>query len=358
MIRWAAIAIAALGSLGVAVVGLSRDDPESWVFFSASVSFLVAGAFLVRRVPRNAVSWVLLGASVSASVTVIARFGPGALADVEAVGFATLLILVAVVLPVLFPDGKVIGPGWTAVLGVGVASWVLGFAGAAIERPAIWLGSPLVGFAILLIALGALGAAASLIVRWVRGDESTRRQLTWIVLATVGLLIGLGWQSVVGDTAPVMAYLSLSIASIPAAIGVAVLRYRLYDVGRVVSRTITYALLAGLVFAGYGIGAVWLPSLLGFGDEPIWVAATTLLLALAFNPVRRRLTRRLDGTFNRTPYDSDDVLDRLGVVLRATTDPAEVERAWISATSGALQPAAISVWTPDGQPTGGFVAAS
>ncbi|MEX1286386.1 MAG: hypothetical protein AB1Z57_00455 [Acidimicrobiia bacterium] len=244
---------------------------------------------------------------------------------------------------VVVPAGALIDPDDECIVQVANPLAVPGVPGSNSA-----VGGAVVGIS-LMIAM-SVGVAA-FAARYRAADRGVRQQMRWL-MATLGLFVATFVPTTLLIEAAGLAIPSwvtslgflFGLTLIPISIGIAVLRYRLYDLGRLLSRTITYALLIGLIATGYAIGAVWLPTRLGFTDDPIWIATTTLLLALAFNPVRRRLTRWLDRRFNRTPYDPESVVDELTESLRSTTDPEQVLDHWSRAIHDTLQPSSLSVW--------------
>jgi hypothetical protein len=138
--------------------------------------------------------------------------------------------------------------------------------------------------------------------------------------------------------------IALSVSLLPIAIGVAVLRYRLYDLGRVVSRTVTYAIVVGLLI---GVVALTAAVVGAQFESPLVVAATTLAVAAVFNPLRRRVQSTVDRRFNRSRYDAERVIDDFAGSLRDRTDPVEVVDGWMGVITETMQPVAIGVWTRD-----------
>ncbi len=135
-----------------------------------------------------------------------------------------------------------------------------------------------------------------------------------------------------------------TILMLPVSIGVAVLRYRLYDIDRIVSRTVSYTVVVLLLAAVY-VGAVtWLTTLLPDQSELV-VAATTLVVATLFNPIRRRVQGWVDRRFNRSRYNTQRVMDGFAGSLRDQVDAAEVVDGWVGVVTETMQPASVAVWT-------------
>ena len=127
-------------------------------------------------------------------------------------------------------------------------------------------------------------------------------------------------------------------------VGLAIARYRLFDVDRFVARTVTYSLVVGLLVGAVALAAGLVGTMF---DSPLVVAATTLGVAAVFNPLRRRVQAVVDRRFNRSRYDAERVMDEFAGTLRARTDPVGVVDGWMGVISETMQPAAIGVWTRD-----------
>jgi hypothetical protein len=134
-----------------------------------------------------------------------------------------------------------------------------------------------------------------------------------------------------------------SVALVPVAIGVAVLRYRLYDIDRIISRTVAYAIVTGLLVGVYGGSVLLATQVLRF-RTPVAVAAATLAAAALFTPVRRRVQSRVDRQFNRARYDADQIAAAFAALLKDTVDLGTVRDDLTGIVSRALEPTHVSVW--------------
>ncbi len=130
---------------------------------------------------------------------------------------------------------------------------------------------------------------------------------------------------------------------VPLAIAVAVFRYRLFEIDRIISRTVGYVLVIGLLVVVYAAGAAWLPTRLG-GESPLFVAGSTLAVAALFNPVRRRLLHWVDRKFYRTRYDAERVVDGFVASLKDRTDLNGLADEWVTAVTETMRPASIGIW--------------
>jgi hypothetical protein len=285
-------------------------------------------------------------------------------------GFLYLLgfgLCVLVVL--LFPTGKLPSRRWRPVAWAawaGVAGWVLGCAfsptivtiSPATPNPVGVTGPAGDIFKItafggmLLIAATGLAAVLSLAFRYRRVGTAERAQLKWLVYAGVLIVAALLVSAVAtrimgpGHAATNLqnAMTSGAIALVPVAIGIAVLRYRLYDIDRVVSRTVAYAIVTGLlvgVYAGLVLLATQVPGV----RTPVAVAASTLAAAALFNPVRRRVQHVVDRRFNRARYDADQTVAAFAARLKDAVDLDAVRDDLANVVHQALEPAHVSLWT-------------
>jgi hypothetical protein len=344
---------------------------------------------VARRQPRNPIGWLLIAAPVgvfvaddaSPYVLLVYRLGHrlplGSVAAVLANAFVVLYATLPLVV-LLFPDGRLNSRPWRwvmrAYLGVAgciAASYLVatvqvmlahpirfdasgGF--AEIDNPAgrtAWLG---VAFDVILPLLGAfwLVFVIRLLLNARRAAGERRQQLKWLLVGSaVALLDGIA-DSLVAVFAPhapavIQAIVDLPVGFIAFAVclGVAILRYRLYDIDRIISRTVGYTVITA-VLAGLYAGLVLLATEVLDLTSQIAVAAATLAAAALFNPLRRRVQRLVDRRFNRARYDADNTVSAFAARLQDTTDPDTVRSDLIGTVHHALEPAHISVWMPGG----------
>ena len=212
-----------------------------------------------------------------------------------------------------------------------------------------WLGYP----ALLAVVAILLGGAVSMVVARRKTVGAERAQLTWVVFAFVLLAtaviftflyifisIGMGAGDP-GDPAWTVAYLMMVL--FPLSFGVAVLRYRLYEIDRIVSRTVSYALVAGLMAAVF-FGVVTLLSSFLPSESDLAIAGSTLAVAAVFNPLRHRVQVGVDRRFNRSRYDAQRVADEFAMSLRERVDGTEVVEGWVGVVADTMQPSAVGVW--------------
>jgi hypothetical protein len=291
----------------------------------------------------------------------------------EAVNWAGLLLsypgmaLIAGWIPLLFPTGHLPGPRWrlpaatlVVLSAIGLAAWAVR-PGPLVEGEAHnpfgipgWppgLQSFIDLIPIELVALFML-AAAALVVRYRRGTPVERLQIRWLLPAIALIVVGFAGvfveQAIRGDDEAVVSVLVAygGILLLTVAIGFAVLRHRLYEIDRIISRTIGWALVTGILVAVFASFVVGLQALLGgiTQGDTLAVAASTLVAYALFQPVRRRVQRAVDRRFDRARYDGEQVVGRLGVRLRDNADlwtvASEVDRV----ARETVRPTSVAVW--------------
>jgi hypothetical protein len=214
--------------------------------------------------------------------------------------------------------------------------------------------------ALIATVVVILGGAIALVVRRRRASGVERAQLTWVVFGLVvfviavlttfayimiSIVIGAGDP---GDSAWIVVFLMMML--FPLTFGVAILRYRLYDIDRIVSRTVTYALVAGVLAATY-FGVVALLTTLLPPSSPLAVAGSTLVVAALFNPLRRRMHDLVDRRFNRSRYDAQQVAYRFAQGLQEDAGQGELTSGLLGVVSETMQPTVLSMWVRAEEPT-------
>jgi hypothetical protein len=296
----------------------------------------------------------------------------GAIAVLLQPGWAPAIMLFALAL-VLFPDGDLPTGRWRVPLGALVCSglvWLVGAYALALDvlvsndvqvdstgnlvqgyNPTgswAWWG---VAQDIFFVLLGSVSLAwlVSQIPAYRRATGVRRAQLKWLLLgaatAVAGAILTIFAVTQSGSASNVaLGYLgTAAILGLPAGIGVGILRYRLYDIDRLISRTLSYTLLTGLL-VGVFVGVVLLATRVLPFSSPVAVAASTLLAAALFSPLRTRMQRLVDRRFNRAHYDAEELVTAFGTRLRDAVDPETVLAELAAATRASLEPAHVSVW--------------
>jgi len=342
----------------------------------AFIPFGIVGAVIVARQPRNTIGWLCCAIGLGTSLfqfmedyayNALARDLPGgvALAILGASPWAALLGLIGIFLPLLFPTGRLPSPrwrpvAWAAVVVISAASVLLALRpirlfempsfpvnplGIESAAPAVELAGAVV---LALIGLLALLAAASVVIRFRRASGVERQQLKWFAYAAAMPAAFLGISPVFdpqGRLGDVLFFVSFAL--VPAAIGVAILRYRLYDIDRIINRTLVYGLLTAMLAGIYALVVLVFGQLFGgIGAEPpSWaVAGATLAVAALFQPARRRIQAVVDRRFNRRNYDAAKTIDAFGARLRDQVDLNTLTAELLTVVDQTMQPTRAALW--------------
>lgn len=382
----AGVAMLALMIADVPLAGLAHQSVNSaggslpiWV----SAGFAVVGFVVAWRKPRNPLGWVILAMagflvlSQDASFYLVAdyRLRHGGLplgwaALFAQPGWAPGLVLLALVF-LLFPDGRPPSPRWRwvlwAAMAVGtvwVASALALTVGAIIghhlqvdpagnlavldngARNAAWWNAVTLVASLVAVACW-LASLGSQVLSYRRSHGERRQQLKWLMSgsAIAGVCIGISFATSNSSGSPgiVSAIVLAGFLALPLSIGVAVLRYRLFDIDRVISRTLAYAIVTGLLVGMYA-GIVLLATHVISIRTPVAVAASTLAAAALFNPLRRRVQRAVDRRFNRARYDAERTVAAFAAHLKDAVDLDTVRDDLASVVQTALEPAHVAVW--------------
>jgi hypothetical protein len=385
ILRWATGCVAAVSvALIAGGIALSYADrhlaPGSGWDFSAvfeEVTFMAipaVGFVLASRRPGNRIGWIFLGTGLVLGLGFFCwRYGqrglvaaPGSLPAARA---AAWFLNWAWVIPLagfgfillLFPTGRLRSPRWRPAAWFVAAVFTLQAADFVARACRVWARpyTPLTDgwyqglhtADLILAGPALLAGVAAVAVRFARSSGEERLQLKWFVTAAalvvvtvipLGLAPQIGLSQAVDDALKVA--FGLALAGLYAAIAVAVLRYRLYDIDRVISRTLAYAIVTG-VLAGVYAGLVLLATQVFRVHAPVAVAAATLAAAALFAPVRHRVQRRVDRRFNRARYDADQAVAAFAAQLKDAVDLDTVCEDLARAVQAALEPAHVSVWT-------------
>jgi hypothetical protein len=391
-IAWSAFGLTAVIAVGSIVVGFVDDGtrlpppdtgevsgPGALTFGTMIVAFAVLGALVASRRPRNPIGWILVVSPVCLAFTQVARdwyvhtlfADPGSLPLASGVmwaanwawipGFMPLLTL----LLLLFPDGRLPSRRWLAIgwlAGLGMGLLIVGYAFAPgpledyqrVDNP-LGIGGGIgealevfraVGFP--FFALAAIGSMASLVVRFWRSHGVERQQLKWMAaaaaLVVVAWLVNAVFDQVVG--ADISIILPIALLALPVAATVAILRYRLYDLGLVVNRALVYGALSAILAAAY-LGIVLLLQLALeplTSDSGLAIAGSTLAVAALFRPLRARIQALVDRRFYRRRYDAARTVERFSARLRDEVELEALTDELRGVVRETVQPAHVSLW--------------
>jgi hypothetical protein len=354
----------------------ASSGPPVWTTVPAAV----VGLVLAWRKPGNPLGWILLGAATfgmlsgDASYYTVAdyRLHHGGLplgwvALLAQPGWAPTIVLLGLTF-LLFPDGRPPSPRWRWMLWVYAGIGLLWIAGTVVITVGAIIGhhtqvdsggnllllsgaNPASGWWNVLqivffplLALCWLASLAGQAASWRRSSGERRQQLKWLMAGSAAVLVGLGISVTVSSGSPILSVIGVAgWFGFPVCIGVAVLKYRLFDIDRVISRTLAYAIVTGVLVGVYA-GIVLLATRVLPFSGPVAVAAATLAAAALFNPLRRRVQTIVDRRFNRARYDADEIIAAFAARLQDAVDLNSVRDDLATVIDQALEPAYVSVW--------------
>jgi hypothetical protein len=376
---WAlSVAFAGLGLLLLFLNGNLDHllDESLGVDAAVGFAFPTVGAIIASRRPGNAVGWIFCAIGLSGGAAVFfAEYGIYALvtnpeplpAGVAAAWLGTWVWVPSVALTVtflllLFPHGRLLSPRWrpvawlaagTTAVGIGVialAPWEVLEPGVPGENPfgveafePVLL--PLGVSALALFFVSALLSALSLFLRFRRSRGVERQQLKWFVYAGALSVAAIVFPGPGSAAAPVLQMLIIPLLAVAA--GVAILRYRLYEIDRIINRTLVYgALTAALVgvYVGTVVTLQWVLRSVAGQESQLAVVVSTLTIAALFGPLRRRIQAFTDRRFYRRKYDARKTLEAFSVKLREETDLDRLGDELVSVVRETMQPALANLW--------------
>jgi peptidoglycan/LPS O-acetylase OafA/YrhL len=365
-LAWALLGVTVALLAAGPVIGLTGGEPWSaeFGFIPVALAFAVVGALVAART-RNRLGWLFLAAAAISAVTVAANAYAARPATAELPGAAwvgwTFTVLLGItgslffVTLLLFPDGRPPSPRWRIVVWVAAVGGAAEMVTSAVSDVNFSSNFPKLTDPVRLVAplneaynletsvqvFVLLAGAISLVVRFRRSGAVERQQLKWFmytaaVVAPVIFVV----SNLVANPLPAF---EIFFPLIPAAVGVAILRYRLYDIDRIISRTLAYAIVTALLACVYAGPVLVSTQVLGL-HTPVAVAVATLAAAALFNPLRRRVQRLVDRRFNRARYDADLTVAAFAARLKDSVDLDAVRDDLAGVVTGALEPAHVSVW--------------
>jgi hypothetical protein len=384
---WIAALSMVLGLLAIPMIqghAISRvaADPIVIVFLVFVLAFVSVGALVATKRPENPLGWVMLAAGIAYSVAGISTgwveefVEPGMQNSLPAIylGWVSSWMwgigpfISGTYLLLLFPDGHVPSPRWRHVAraaGVGIVLVVAGVAfmpGPMDIDASVEISNPL-GIGAMRAPIGILAgiggtvvfaaillSVASLFVRYRRAAVHTRMQIRWLAYAAAAAVLlvtaATAIEAVVGSDATELnnIIVTVSLTMLPISIGVAILRHRLYDIDRIINRTIVYALVTGSAVAVYTVTVFVVGTVVVGPSDNLTVAVATLAAAAVFRPALRRVQSFVDRRFYRRKYDAQHTVDAFGTRLREETNLDELTDDLVAVVRTTMQPKQVSVW--------------
>jgi hypothetical protein len=390
-----------LGLASVALLILTRATPiprgavprgmvAVWVL-SLLVILSTMGALIVARRPANLIGWSFVAAGLGLALSAFGGLyavyalltNPGSLPGGAWLAWIPSWLTIPAIygafaaLLLLFPNGRLLSSRWRPVAWL-VTGWIAGVAvGNFTYPPDSYLGveapvrlnqaagqimNTIGSLAWFLSTLAIPAAAASLVIRFRRSRGQERQQLKWLAYAAamlalgilgiglIGILEQLGWirPQITRPVAIVLGGVAiLGVTGLPVTAGLAILKYRLYEIDRIINRTLVYGLVTALlaaVYAGLVLGLGQLSG--GIGTEPpTWaVAGATLAVAALFQPARRRIQQAVDRRFNRHKYDAAKTVEAFSIRLRDQIDLDTLSTELLAVVDQTMEPTRVSLW--------------
>ena len=386
---WSLCAISGVGTLFAVVLALMEGGSSGQIVNTVTfVVFIggcaVVGALVASRHSVNPIGWILclvgfFGMLATLSSLYVNRApltsgGDGRFVDWILAFIWLLAFAPAIFVLQLFPNGRPLTSRWNALVwttGLGIAFAVLA---PALAPGALANSNPRTtnpyGIDVLELPLKVMSASAgllittsvvmslvSLVIRFRRSRGVEHQQLKWFSYAGVLVVGSLMLQMVVFSFADesssavdvVEGLFSVAVTSIPITIGVAMLRYRLYDIDRLISRTLAYGLLTAILAGGYLLAVLALQSMIPVRDDsPLIVAASTLAVVAAFRPLRNRVQSAVDHRFNRSRYDAALTIESFGQRLRQEVDLDALSSDLLNVVDDTVRPSHLSLWIKPG----------
>jgi hypothetical protein len=362
-----------LVSSAVSVAGIFalHEPVGDLLLWPVVASFVLCGWLLAVRRPSNVVGWLLLmtGAglsflpwSVLSAWMLSSGIGLGRwTGGLSGASFVLDVGGLALLLPLTFPDGRLPSAHrwWRFVLWCDLGYVVFAsfniFQPGPMDLPSVhdkvqnpivlsWLTpalGPIIAVCAPLLVIGFVGSFTAVFTRWRNAGPVLRAQMKWVIVALAAAPVPFVLHDYAQPVSDAMMTFVLPLA--PIAIAVSVLRYRLYDIDRIVSRAVAYLLVTGLLLGVY-LGCIVLTDAVLPVGSSVGVAASTLAAAALFQPLRRRVQASVDHRFNRARYDAARTIEAFAVRLRDEVDPDVVRTDLLQVATGAIQPASISLW--------------
>ena len=350
-----------------------------------AVAYMVVGVLVATRKPENPIGWLLLVAGPINGIPLLAQqyaaydllAGGASLPGARVVaislnGFWLPSLFVLLLIALLFPTGRLPTDRWRFVVWeaaiAGIILFLISHLAQGLDPPFSKISNPfeleldgnpvatflvVVGLVVGIVGVfaSAIGACACVVVRFRRSGGDEREQLKWFVFAAAVFPVGIAVHIVAESLAPgavsvIEPGFSLATTFLPIAIGIAILKYRLYEIDRIISRTLVYggltvvlgAVYIGLVLAGQALSSSFT------GNSNLAIAGSTLAVAALFLPVRSRVQRFVDRRFYRRRYDAQRTLEGFGLRLREQIDLGTLTGDLVGVMTETMQPSHAAVW--------------
>jgi hypothetical protein len=362
-----------LAGIGLSIAAGSSPDLGNVLRIAGTAVFGVLGALIATRHPRNPIGWIFCAVGVFSGLGTLALgytelwlekgTGPDRLGETAAVyhnaSWIPNVLLPTTFLLLLFPDGRVIGPRWRLIGWCAAVGMVGGFAetvlhpGRVEDFPQVQnpygsdAADPL-GLAYVVLAVGVVGSAVSLVIRFRRAASEQRQQIKWLALAGAVAVATLAVMIPLYEAAEGVANVSIlfTVMLVPVAAGVAILRYHLYDIDVVINRTLVYATLTATLAGAYLASVLLLQLALSplTEESDLAIAASTLAVAALFRPARSRIQAAVDRRFFRSKYDAQRTLESFSARLRDEVALDTLAADLRGVVVETVQPAHVSLW--------------
>jgi hypothetical protein len=342
----------------------------------STIAFPVVGALITMRQPGNSLGWLCLAIGFNLALTLFASeyanyaliTSPGSLPAGQLAGwfdnwsFFTFVGPLGTIMPLLFPDGRLPSPRWRPALAFSILAITLGIASSTfvpgplanfprVQNPLGIPGAEWLEALYIFFPLAFMVASASVVVRFRRARGDERQQIKWFAFAAS--ILAATFLFVALDLLPGRAarlsqdIVTCMFAGLPLAIGIAILKYRLYDIDRIINRTLVYAGVSVVLGLGYYSLIIVLPLVVSGDDarqSPALVAATTLAIAALFRPVRARVQELIDRRFNRRKYDAARTIEDFSGRLREEIDLDALTVHLLDVVHDTMEPNHASLW--------------
>jgi hypothetical protein len=385
VILWGWIGVVGVGGLFVLFIALEQSGSTvraggialgSW--FPVVSTFL--GTLIALRQPGNRIAWLLIGIGFAVLAEFFLQLSLGAQPaspskfDLVAIVLMHVALPAAIYLaflvPLTFPSGRFLSQrqnllAWPGAIMLSTQLLVTSFT-EEIGPPfppeeQAWTVANPVGFlpttaldittatTIILLLLTAIGGVFSLVLRYRRSPVVARAQIRWLLFSTsiVGVVLLLVAVTNVSESAVGAFLLVVAFVSVPVTITVAITRYRLFEIDRIISRTISYAVVVAVLAAAFFVLVALITVLLPAQDS-LAVAGSTLAVAALFNPLRKRVQNVVDRRFNRTAYQAEIIIEAFSSRLGESLTTTQISADWQQTVNESLQPRTSSIWIKEG----------